>query len=126
MGCNLTLQFRSRSILSYYKRSEKSSFRTQLRQKSIDNLAKQETYTGLVTQGSQKRLTRAIENLLDVAVQKPFDHDGKTYHFKVNFVTLTLYSFARKVPGNEAHKLCLEPLLRWLRSKGYDGLCMES
>lgn len=118
MPANLVLQFRSRSVLSFYKKSGKSTFRTKEKQRSIENLLLQPTYSGKVTDGSQKRLTRAIENLLQVAVQKPFFHDGKEYHFKVNFVTLTLYSFGRRVPGKEAHKNCLEPLLRWMRSKG--------
>lgn len=118
MPANLNYQFRSRSILSYYKKSGKSVFRSQHRQRSIENLLKQETYTGLVTEGSQKRLTRAIENLIQIAQPKQFEYNGREYWFKVNFVTLTLYSFARRVPGKEAHQNCLEPLLRWLRGKG--------
>lgn len=130
----LLFQFRSRSILSYYKsekrRSASAVFRTIEKQRSIENLAKQETYTGLVTTGSQKRLTRALENLLQVSQYKPFSYtetkkfglhivqEQKEAQFKVNFITLTLYSFARRVPGKEAHKQCLEPLLRWLRTKG--------
>jgi hypothetical protein len=43
---------------------------------------------------------------------------SQEYRFKINFVTLTLYSFARRVPSKEAHKRCLEPFLRWLRTKG--------
>lgn len=124
-GC-LKLQLRSRSILCYWKRSEKSTFRTKERQQSIENLIDyatkvdgKSTYTGLVTNGSQKRLTKALENLLQIATWKEATPPtGKKFMFKVNFVTLTLYSFGRKVPGNEAHKACLEPLLRWLRSKG--------
>jgi hypothetical protein len=118
MSCNLTLQTRSKSFLLYYKRDGKSKFRTEKRQRSIENLIKQPTYTGQVTNGSQKRLTRALENLLQVAEPKKFMHKGREYTFKVNFVTLTLYSFSRKVPGYEAHKNCMEPFLRWLRSKG--------
>ena len=119
----ITLQYRSRSILSYYKRdkakkSAKNIFKSIERQRSIDALTTHERYTGLVTHGSQKRLTRAIENMLQIAKPKFFTHNGKTYPFKINFITLTLYSFNRKVPGNEGHKKCLEPLLRWLRSKG--------
>lgn len=126
MGGGLTLQLRSKSILCYWKRREKSKFRTQERQKSIENLLDyatkvdgKETYTGLVTHGSQKRLTKSLENLLQVAQWKTA-HCKKfgEYRFRVNFITLTLYSFNRKVPGREAHKTCLEPLLRWLRSKG--------
>jgi hypothetical protein len=108
-------QFRSKSILSYYKRTEKTKFRTERRQRSIDNFKRQETYSGQVTDGSAKRLTRALENLLQVAEWKFFEHDGKTYPFKVNCVTLTVYSFGRRVPGREAHKTLLEPFLRWLR-----------
>jgi|SRR5579859_258490 len=126
MPGGLTLQIRSKSVLCYWKRQGKSNFRTAEKQKSIENLLAyatksdgKETYTGLVTHGSQKRLTRSLENLLQVAQwKKAYTADGKEYNFKINFVTLTLYSFARKVPGKEAHKTCLEPLLRWLRTKG--------
>lgn len=128
MPGGLTLQFRSKSILCYHKRKEKSSFRSAGRQQSIENLreysskeiADKETYSGLVTQGSQKRLTKALENMLQVAQWKTaVNSDGQEFQFKINFVTLTLYSFSRRVPGKEAHKNCLEPLLRWLRdSKG--------
>ena len=119
------LQFRSRSILSYYKKSEKSAHRSLARQLSIENFQSytkndpdKTTYSGQVTVGSQKRLTRAIENLLQIAKPKWITVNGKEYMWRVNFITLTLYSFGRKVPGNEAHKQCLEPLLRWLRAKG--------
>lgn len=122
------LQFRSRSILSYYKKSGTSKFRSQARQQSIEQFASytkndpdKRTYSGQVTQGSQKRLTRAIENLLQIAKPKFITVNGKEYMWKVNFITLTLYSFGRKIPGHEAHKQCLEPLLRWLRTKGMTG-----
>ena len=126
MGGGLTLQIRSKSVLCYWKRKSKSHFRTEERQKSIENLIDyatkvdgKETYSGLVTQGSQKRLTKALENLIQVAQWKiAIDSKGNEYRFKINFITLTLYSFNRKVPGREAHKTCLEPLLRWMRSKG--------
>lgn len=114
---SLTYQFRSHSIVAFYKRSGKSTFRTEAKKRSIENLAKQETYTGMVTHGSQKRLTKAIEILLQVAEPKKMTFDGREYWFKVNFITLTLYSFNRRVPGKEAHKNCLEPLLLWLRRK---------
>lgn len=120
----LVYQFRSRSILSYYKRNESSSFRSKARQKSIDNFKdrkKREPYSGEVTAGAVKRLTRSIENLISIAKWKPLIVDDKEYQFKINFVTLTLYSFARRVPGKEGHKKCLEPLLRWLRTKGMTG-----
>lgn len=121
MGGALHFQFRSRSILSYYKRdgkAKRSSLLSEKRQRSIENLIQQQTYTGLVTDGSQHRLTRALENLMLIAEPKPFMKNGRKYSFKVNFITLTLYSFNRKVPGSEGHKTCLEPLLRWLRSNG--------
>lgn len=117
MSSNLVYQVRSKSILTYYKRTDKPASISLQRQKSIENLLKQKTYTGDVSAGSQKRLTRALENLVQVAQPKFFTYEGKEYNFKVNFVTLTLYSFGRFVPGKEAHKTCLEPFLLWLRRK---------
>lgn len=122
MGC--ALQIRSRSIVSYYKRDLlkkrfKSAYESIARQQSIEQFKQADTYTGKVTAGSQKRLTKALENLVQIAKPKKMLFEGKEYYFKLNFITLTLYEFGRKVPGKEAHKNCLEPLLKWMRDN-YD------
>lgn len=113
------LQFRSNSIIQYNTwHGDPSHVRT-WQDKLTENLLKQKTYTGKLCAGAKKRLTRCVELMLMATkkhiIYNPLKH--KHQPFKIGFLTLTIYSPSRMVKGKEAHKLCLEPFLLWLRRK---------
>lgn len=113
------LQFRSNCIVRYTL-PENQAFRTkELNDRLSLSLIEQRTYSGMLCPGAKKRLTKALEQLVMAtrdksrAVVNP--NTGKTYMFRLSFITLTLYSTDRHVTGKEAHKQCLEPFLQWMR-----------
>ncbi len=86
---------------------------------SINNLREHATYTGTLTPGAKKRLTKAVEFLITSSKHKTVVHPTEGYNmpFKIAFLTLTIHSPERMITGKEAHKTCLEPFLLWLRRK---------
>lgn len=115
------LQFRSKSIVKY-KQFERTAFRTDAQKNAAEIFKKQETYTGVLCPGAKKRLTKAIELIVQAATkEKLFQFTHKktqklcTGRFKLNFITLTIHSPQKMIQGKDGHKKCLEPLLLWLR-----------
>lgn len=122
------LQFRSKSVVRY-KQFERSSIRSLAQQHAAEKFKKEDTYTGILCQGAKKRLTKAIELIVQAATkEKTFDFVSKKTaqpikgRFKLNFITLTIHSPKKMIQGKDGHKKCLEPLLLWLRR--YYGLNM--
>lgn len=115
------LQFRSKSVVRY-KQFERQLFRTDAQKNAADVFKEQETYTGILCPGAKKRLTKAIELLVQAATkEKTFEFEHKktknvvSARFKLNFITLTIHSPKKMIDGKDGHKKCLEPLLLWLR-----------
>jgi len=114
-----TMQFRCTSVVQYptFERRFCSSAQFLNRQK----LKERQTYTGRITKGAYKRLNRAIELLVQAADQKTVEFTSKKsgqkkkLKFSLNFITLTVHSPDRMIEGKEAHRLCLEPLILWLK-----------
>ena len=79
----------------------------------------QKAYSGKVTDGSRKRIQKAI----DILVQKSPSRmtynpiSGKTFPFRLNFVTLTL-SCSRFIDGDEGYTKMMKPFLRKQRKHG--------
>lgn len=114
------LQFRSRSVVAYnqFERTGRSI----LQQLSSKKLSEYETYTGRLCPGAKKRLTKAIEALVQTCREVKCFHfvnpkDGKAVSGKytLTFVTFTIHSPKKNIIGRDAHKQVLEPMLRWLR-----------
>lgn len=113
------LQFRSNSIIQY-NQFEGDATRVRDWQGDLTaNLLKQKTYSGRMCPGGKKRLTRCVELMLMATKKTIIYNPLKRKHmpFKIGFLTLTIYSPDRMIQGKEAHKLCLEPFLLWLRRK---------
>ena len=83
------------------------------------DITKQKTYTGLITQGSAKRLRKCINILISLAEWKEVKHFDRDdiYKFKINFITLTLPSQQLNVTDDELKKKALAPFLRYWRTK---------
>lgn len=117
------LQFRSNTILQYNiaprppKGSQAFEHRALIQSRLYDNLREHATYTGILTPGAKKRLTRCIELLIQSAKHQTVIHPTKGYKFpfKVGFMTLTIHSPDRNITQKEAHSTCLEPFLQWVR-----------
>ncbi len=113
------LQFRSKSIIRYNQYVSDGRFiRTERQRISADKLKDEKTYTGVLCAGAKKRLTKSLENLISFAKETDLVREnGHKIKFRVNFITLTIYSYGQFIPGKEAQKTLLEPLLLWLRRK---------
>src|SRR5487761_136227 len=111
-------QIRSDSIIEFYKPDKK--FPPSLAQLlNRQKLSERKTYTGIITPGSKKRLTRALENLVNASVPKRY-YDvacGRERNYNLIFITLTIHSPLKMIKGREARKTCLEPFILWLHRK---------
>jgi hypothetical protein len=115
------IQLRSKSVIIYNK-FDNGGVRSLKQVHAAKQLKERETYTGQLCPGAKKRLIKAIELLTQAAFKyKEFTFTHKKTKkeckakFKLNFITLTIHNPAKMIAGKEGHKLCLEPLLKWLR-----------
>ncbi len=131
------IQIRSRSFVVYNKFERSFSLRTENQLSSDQKLKERvtaegetyKTYSGMLCPGAKKRITKSIEHITEAAFdQKSYQYTPKgtkksvTAKFKLNFITLTIHSPQKMIDGKEGHKLCLEPMLKWLRD--HYGLTM--
>lgn len=124
MRANLEIdnyQFRTNSIIQYFTYAltprKKEGIRYFLAdQKNREAVA---TYTGQITKGSKKRLTRAISLLVQSSQQRQILNPvtNRMMSFKLNFVTLTMPPSEKSKDPKHCHKNLLEPFLRTARRK---------
>ena len=104
------LQVRSNTIYQYNQSDMAGKFCRTIQSLLSKNIAWQydaegtvikQNYSGRVTVGAKKRLTRAIENLVQCTPYRDeFNFaDGDLYRFKLSFITLTITD---NLPINEA------------------------
>jgi len=76
-------------------------------------------YSGMITAFSKKKLKRAIQLIVASSVWKeaPNFKTGKTFRFKVNFITLTLPCPQGEVTDKQIKKECLDNLIKRLKRK---------
>lgn len=84
---------------------------------NVDNLKEHVKYTGMMTAGAKKRLSKCISLLV---TSTPYRYQlnrvtGKTMKFKLSFITLTLAQSEKSKDAKFCHKNLLEPTLRYLR-----------
>lgn len=128
------LQIRSNTLYQY-NQSENTGRFTRLMQSELakniawlkdeeGNIIKRPTYSGILSPGAKKRLTKAIEYMVMASPHKTIINptNGKKQGFKLSFITLTVHSPERNIQGKEAHKNLLEPFLQWMRRKF--GCCL--
>lgn len=107
-------QIRSNSIVLYNKftGSKKKSVLVQASQRLRESVK----YSGEVTAGASKRMSKAINLLIESSEKKRIFNpvSGKNMTFQLAFVTLTIPDL-KTISTKDAHKNLLEPLLKWLR-----------
>lgn len=117
------LQIRQNTIVSYRKFA-RSARNLEAQKQLTSNLlrinagdSEHKTYSGLLKPGTKKRLTKAIEMLVQSAEKKWVVNPktGKQMPFRLSFMTLTVHNPGRVITGKEAHKNLLEPFLQWMR-----------
>lgn len=126
------VQFRSKSIVAYNlfhpvrdgienkTSAEILNFRMSAKFKAnAEKLREREKYTGQITAGAKKRLTKAISLLVQSSPEKWIYNQvtKKNQHHKISFITLTLPDIEKAKDAKFTHKHLLQPMLRILRNK---------
>lgn len=113
------LQIRANSLVNFAVNEDRSYSGRSIQALLTQNLVEHAKYTGFVSPGARKRMTKAIDFLVQVVNRKGAQQvynrfTGKTQKFKVNFITLTMPPDIL-MDGKNGHKKLLEPFLRWHR-----------
>lgn len=121
LAISQNLQFRSKSIVCYQQAhgingsfSRSASFL-----RNAELLKSRKKYTGEITKGAKKRLTKAISLLVQASPEKwiwnPVTKTNQSH--KLSFITLTLPDIDAAKDAKFTHKYLLQPMLRILRNK---------
>lgn len=126
------LQFRSKSLVCYQSFNKISGnnqsttseavleFRMSASfKRNVERLKKTAKYSGEITKGAKKRLTKAVSLLIQSSPEK-FVYNPvtkKNQHHKISFITLTLPNVTAAKDAKFTHKHLLQPMLRILRNK---------
>lgn len=115
------IQFRSNSVICYTEYvGERSSSRKENLRKHLKEIKEtHKAYSGTITAGAKKRLTKAISLLVQTSKMRMVKNEvtGKHFPFKLSFLTLTIPYSENRLNGKESNKMLLEPFLRSLRSR---------
>lgn len=115
------LQVRGRSLIQYNEYAFERSGRTKLKlQQHLKEVRENSpAYSGIMTVGAKKRLSKAVSLL--VQSSKPriiFNPVSQTYHqFKLSFLTLTIPLNHIRPEAKFCNKFLLEPMIRILRNR---------
>lgn len=108
------VQIRNQSLIIYnrFNGSRKKS----IMQKIGSQLKNVKKYTGTITPGARKRIAKAINLLIASTENKVIFNPvtNKNFNFRLSFITLTIPDNS-VITTKEAHKLLLEPFIKWLR-----------
>jgi hypothetical protein len=126
------LQFRSKSLVCYNifhpirNKSESGTSEevvnyriSQKFRANVEKLKQRKKYTGEITPGAKKRLTKAISLLVQSAPERWIYNPvtKRTQNHKISFITLTLPDVEAAKDAKFTHKYLLQPMLRILRNK---------
>lgn len=84
-------------------------------------LQQKKQYSGQVTAGMQKRITKAVNLLILTAKERVIWNEvtGREQKHKLSFITLTISENERNLEAREAYDSLLKPFLKWMvRTKG--------
>lgn len=115
------LQFRSKSVIAYneYLYPYSGSRLTALSRHLSEVRKKTPAYSGTMTPGAKKRLTKAISLLIQsTRTREIYNPVSKSNHeFKLSFLTLTIPENDIKPDPKFCNKFLLEPFIRVLRRR---------
>lgn len=115
------LQVRSRSLVQYqeyvFERSYRQKLKLQDHMREIRENYK--AYSGTMTAGAKKRLTKAVSLLVQSSKSRIiYNPVSRSHHqFKLSFLTLTIPECDIKPDAKFCNKKLLEPMLRVLRRR---------
>lgn len=111
------MQFRGKKVLVYYETQYTCSKSLQIFRSENMKLQQQAAYSGKLTAGAKKRLTKAISLLVQGTrkrwILNPVNHRQQLH--QLTFVTLTISDPTINITGKDAHKKLLSPFLDWMR-----------
>lgn len=107
------LQIRHRSVVMYYELLRHTTRRNNRKTWQCKGLNKT-AYSGTMTQGVRKRMTKAINVMLQVLKPEWITNPvtGKLQHHKLSFITLKI-SHTRNISARQGYDLCLSHFLDW-------------
>lgn len=110
------LQVRGNSAVVYDEYMFSSRYANKHRLRSRMRQNRKGRYSGKMTQGTRKRLTRCATLLAQVAKPKWITNpvNGQLQHHRLSFITLTVAS-GHNITAQDGHKLLLSHFLQWLR-----------
>ena len=110
------LQIRSNTIFQY-NLAPRIPRSVEMKNLLSQHLRQQNTYSGTLTPGAKKRLTKAIEFLMMATKHQTIVNPvtSRSQPFRLSFITLTVSETERNLTGKEAHSKLLEPFLQWMR-----------
>lgn len=115
------LQFRSKSIIAYrkYHRPDGDFVQSSLFKANASKLKHREKYTGKITAGAKKRLSKALSLLVQTAKREYVFNPVTNKHqeHRLSFITLTLPDVAESKDAKFVHKELLQPFLQTMRRK---------
>lgn len=111
-------QLRRTSLLIYWQPLKVYQFGRQSRLNQLEALRDSTKYSGMMTAGSQKRIRRCLDLLLQVSPEhRLFNPVLQRYHnFRLSFITLTCPPEAAKLDHKAIKAQLLQPVLAWLRN----------
>ena len=114
-----TIQVRSKAVLFYEQYLNVSNVKKSMSLKQQAALEESKKYSGSITSGAKKRISKAVDLMIQCSPYKMVWNDiiNKYTKFSLNFITLTIPTNNRMVTAKEGNKSLLQPFLHWLRVK---------
>jgi hypothetical protein len=114
----LILQVRSNCLITYFENHYHQALTEEQKKKILQALeeSRKKQYSGELTQGARKRLTKCIDLLVQCIKPKRIYNEvtGKTQLHKLSFITLTISTKAPITP-RKAYDQVFKHYLQWLR-----------
>lgn len=114
----LILQVRSNCLITYFENHYHQELSEEQKQKILQALedARNQQYSGELTKGASKRLTKCIDLLVQCIKPKRIYNEvtGKTQLHKLSFITLTI-STNTPITPRQAYDKVFKHFLQWLR-----------
>lgn len=111
------LQVRGNSLIVWYRPEYDWNSKRNNKHLLFANFKGAKTYSGMITDSTQKRIRKAVELLLQVSpskkVQNPYTKHIISH--RLSFITLTIPDTKKNYTPNEGYRLLLKPFLRYFR-----------
>lgn len=113
------LQVRNNSVIIWYRPEYDWNTKFAHRQFLINNFKGKKTYSGMITPNTRKRITKAIELLLQISPNKKVENPYTKHiiNHRLSFITLTIPDTSKNYTPNEGYNKLLKPFLRYFKEK---------